>query len=194
MACLWYLQASVHDNIWDTWVGARGIVDSTPNEQYWQAYYWAFQTVSTVGYGDFTVNTVSEYLFALIWMVAGTNLYAFVIGSISSWVALADKKDALFDNKLQMLTKYSVQHQLPKAIQHRMAKHLENEKNFNIDEDVDDLLSNLPKELRTEIMTCTQSQIISGVSFLKTKPASFLIEIVPRLQQRSSFEQDILYS
>ena len=42
MACVWFMSATFEDNLYDTWVGARGIVDNTPTEQYWQAFYWAF--------------------------------------------------------------------------------------------------------------------------------------------------------
>ena len=74
------------------------------------------QTVSTVGYGDFTVNTLSEYIFAIIWMVAGTNVYAFVIGVMSSWVATSDRKEAVFDIKMRTIEKYFTVHNIPKNI------------------------------------------------------------------------------
>lgn len=35
MACAWFMTASLEDDIWKTWVGARDIVDNTPAEQYW---------------------------------------------------------------------------------------------------------------------------------------------------------------
>jgi len=31
MACFWYMFATFEDNIFDTWVGARGIVDEASN-------------------------------------------------------------------------------------------------------------------------------------------------------------------
>ena len=55
MACFWFLAASFEDNLYDTWVGGRGKVDAKPIIQYFHAFYWAFQTVTTVGYGDFGI-------------------------------------------------------------------------------------------------------------------------------------------
>jgi len=58
MACFWYMAASLEDNIYHTWVGEKGVVDLVEEAKdyvYFNSCYWAFQTVSTVGYGDFTI-------------------------------------------------------------------------------------------------------------------------------------------
>ena len=53
MACFWYMAATFEDNIYDTWVGTRDVVNDTIGMKYANAFYWAYQTVTTVGYGDF---------------------------------------------------------------------------------------------------------------------------------------------
>jgi len=57
MACFWFLAASLEDNMYLTWVGERGLIDSSMGYQYLNAIYWATQTITTVGYGDFTLQT-----------------------------------------------------------------------------------------------------------------------------------------
>jgi hypothetical protein len=42
MSCFWFLAASLEDNMYNTWVGGRGVVDAEPNYQYFNAFYWAF--------------------------------------------------------------------------------------------------------------------------------------------------------
>jgi hypothetical protein len=42
MACFWFLFATFEDNIFNTWVGTRDIVDRSTGYQYANAFYWAF--------------------------------------------------------------------------------------------------------------------------------------------------------
>ena len=92
MSCFWFMAATFEDNLYDTWVGGRGIVDYQELDQYFQSWYWAFQTVTTVGYGDFSISTTTEYILALLWMVVGVTLYSFTIGNVSSIIATMDAR------------------------------------------------------------------------------------------------------
>jgi len=65
--------------------------------KYITSFYWAFQTVTTVGYGDFIVSSKTEYILALIWMVVGVNFYSFTIGNVSSIIATMDSKAAVLN-------------------------------------------------------------------------------------------------
>jgi hypothetical protein len=97
MACFWYMSATFADNIYETWVGHKGIVNRSVSFKYLMSFYWAFQTVTTVGYGDFTVSSKTEYILALIWMVVGVNFYSFTIGNVSSIIATMDSKAAVLN-------------------------------------------------------------------------------------------------
>lgn len=113
MSCFWHLAATFEDNIYDTWVGGRDIVNAPVEYKYWQAFYWAFQTVTTVGYGDFGLNTTSEYLLCLLWMIVGVNVYSMTIGNVSSIISTMDSKASVLNQKLATLTEYSLKFNLP---------------------------------------------------------------------------------
>ncbi|MGP3533709.1 potassium channel family protein [Microbacterium sp. RD1] len=51
------------------------------------AVWWAFCTVTTVGYGDYTPVTVPGRITAVFLMVGGVVLVGLVVASFSSWVA-----------------------------------------------------------------------------------------------------------
>jgi voltage-gated potassium channel len=51
------------------------------------AVWWAFCTVTTVGYGDFVPVTVSGRIAAVILMIGGVVLVGLIVATISSWVA-----------------------------------------------------------------------------------------------------------
>jgi hypothetical protein len=59
------------------------------------ALYWTFQTITTVGYGDFKLSLLSEFVFAIFWMLVGATFYSFLVSNISSLVASMDEKAAV---------------------------------------------------------------------------------------------------
>ena len=195
MSCFWFLAASLEDNMYNTWVGGRGVVDAEPNYQYFNAFYWAFQTVTTVGYGDFSISTTTEYILALLWMIIGVNFYSFTIGNVSSIIAAMDVKASVLNSKLQTLNDYSAKYNLPVTTQNKIKKFFENQaKMKGNDGDWEALFAELPQSLRTDVIQSTHGQIINQIKFFKDKPQDFLINLIPRLKLMSLYDNDILYS
>lgn len=52
--------------------------------KYLISIYWAFTTVSSVGYGDISASNNLEMFVGMIIMLAGTTFYAYAIGSLTS--------------------------------------------------------------------------------------------------------------
>ena len=153
MACFWFMAATFEDSLYDTWVGGRGIVDASPGYKYLNAFYWAFQTVTTVGYGDFSITTPTEYILALFWMVIGVNFYSFTIGNVSSIIAAMDAKASALTSKIQTLNDYSAKYSLPQTTQSKIRKFFENQaKTKGNDGDWEALFSDLPPSLRTDVI------------------------------------------
>lgn len=78
----------------ETWITAAGIQDKSYGEKYLTSMYWGYTTMLTVGYGDITPNTITEHIFAIIWMCLGAGIYTQVIGNLASVLATMDTKDS----------------------------------------------------------------------------------------------------
>jgi hypothetical protein len=52
--------------------------------------YWAFQTITTVGYGDMVILILQEYFIAIIWMFAGASYYSYTVGAVAGIIANMD--------------------------------------------------------------------------------------------------------
>merc|ERR1719181_203213 len=57
-------------------------------DAYVASLYWAFTTMTTVGYGDFTPDSSYERLFAIFAMMVGATVFGYIIGSTTSRIAL----------------------------------------------------------------------------------------------------------
>lgn len=99
-ACVWFLSAKLNDFNPDTWVSQADLVDAEPVTQYIAAYYWAFQTLTTVGFGDLPPNTDTEKAIAVVWMLIGIAFYSFAIGNLSTIFANLDKGASILRVKL----------------------------------------------------------------------------------------------
>lgn len=85
-SCLFYLSARMYDFADNTWVTQRGIIDYEPSMAWCQAMYWACQTLTTVGYGDFGAHNNWEIAITCLWMFCGVAIYTVVIGTLTSMV------------------------------------------------------------------------------------------------------------
>jgi len=79
----------------ETWVAKQDLIDANAWTQYVASFYWASQTLTTVGYGDIAPGTPVERIIAILWMIVGVGVYSFTIGNLSSLLANMDKRDTI---------------------------------------------------------------------------------------------------
>ena len=60
VACIWIFLAKLEGTGPDTWIVRSGYADDTDGTVYVASLYWAFTTMSTVGYGDISARTEKE--------------------------------------------------------------------------------------------------------------------------------------
>lgn len=77
----------------------------TNSELYALSFYWAVQTVTTVGYGDVSITSSFERIVCAICMVLGVFAFTFANGSLSSIMSNYDNQNADYEEKLQTLTR-----------------------------------------------------------------------------------------
>ena len=94
MACLWFYVASFNNDP-NCWANSIGLFDVGRSYQYLVSFYWAMQTITTVGFGDIGISLEEEYLLALGWMVFGVSIYTICIGNVSTIIATMDTKAAI---------------------------------------------------------------------------------------------------
>jgi voltage-gated potassium channel len=71
----------------------------TPQDALW----WAFATITTVGYGDRFPVTTEGRMIAAVLMTAGVGIFGSFTGLVASWIMTPSKKDGEQDSELTKL-------------------------------------------------------------------------------------------
>lgn len=193
MTCFWFMAATLEEDLSITWVGGRDIIDASVGDQYLHSFYWAFQTITTVGYGDFSVNTTAEFILALFWMMVGVTFYQYTIANVSSIIANLDNKQQQVNNKINTLNEYALKYQLPVQTHKKIMNYFNNNSRVSTSE-WEELFQELPQALQAEIVTQTYGKIMDTIHFFKDKSKEFLMIVVPKLKSLNLFGNDILFS
>ena len=86
-----------------SWIYDNGFAGSPIHSIYIFAFYWIFEVITTVGYGDYSGKTSSEYVFSIILEFLGLTFFSFLMGSINDIFDTADNFDDLIEEKLDQL-------------------------------------------------------------------------------------------
>ena len=62
--------------------------------------YWAFATITTVGYGDVSSFTMLERTYGMMFMIIAGGLFSVIIGSMNSFIENLYAEDEEFERQL----------------------------------------------------------------------------------------------
>jgi hypothetical protein len=110
-ACIWLFLGNLEDceeasqdgQCIQSWIYANSFKDKPLYTQYIFAFYWIFEVITTVGYGDFYGRTSSEYVFSIVLEFVGLTFFSFLMGTINGIFNTKDNFDDLIEEKLDSL-------------------------------------------------------------------------------------------
>lgn len=170
VGCFWFLVAKEGGFKPTSWVVRQGIQDEDTSMKYLQSVYWAFQTLTTVGFGDINGKNVHERIFAIAWMLLGIGFYSIMFGNMTNLLDSMDAANKSFQEKISVLKEFRKRTQIHQRLFSKIKRHLEtNQKSANNFHDQEQLLQDLPQSLRTQVIECTHGEIIERIDFFKDK-------------------------
>jgi hyperpolarization activated cyclic nucleotide-gated potassium channel 1 len=178
------MAARIDDFSPDCWVVRRGILNSSTLDQYLNSVYWAFTTVTTVGYGDIYAYTQLEMLLSITWMITGVGFYSFTIGSLSSFLSAIDTRDSLMNAKLAATHELAKETGIAPETKRKITAVVtyNTQKLGTIWSDKHSLFYDLPIDLRYEVARTMFNGIACEIPFLKHRDSAFVVYVMPRLR------------
>jgi len=161
-------------------------------EMYLRALYWAFTTLTTVGYGDITPLMPLEVVFTIVVQLCGSTMFGFIVGNVSSIISHGDERLLLIKEKMKSVSEFMRFRKLPPAIAKRIKRHYEYSwKRSQISKE-EEILRELPHSIRIDCSLFIHQDIIRKVPFLSMLNGEVLPSLVSRLKPMLSSSGDIV--
>lgn len=170
LACGWVFLGS----------GTAGPIDDKVLE-YAKAVYWAFTTLSTVGYGDISAKTVPQMAFASMTMVIGVAFFGYVLSNVASILARMDAAREAHLSAVDRVESFMRYNNLPSQLRLKVRAYYrylwDSHRGYN---DAS-ILSDLPQKLRSEVSLNLNAEMIEKVPLLSGAAPETLQDIVLQL-------------
>jgi len=174
-----------------TWV-ANNDVGTEWWEHYFAALYWTIMTLTTVGYGDISMKTVPERIFAGLIMFAGAIFFAFMMSNVAELVREIDASSTVVRKRMDSVNGYMRYRGFPEYLQARIRKYYSFYWSRQSIFDETAIMKNLPSHLRREVSLCLHREMISKVPFFHDADTSFISSLVQALAPLCAAPQDFV--
>ncbi len=104
----------------DGWAVKLNLIDADLSTRYTNSFYWALQTITSVGYGDIVPTTNAEKFLACIVIVVGCLFYAIIFANIAMLVQSLENSFKRFRAKESYLREFANLYRLPEELTQRL--------------------------------------------------------------------------
>jgi CRP-like cAMP-binding protein len=198
IGCAWFAVSPKgtppHEAWWGQLEDLQYEQDNT-EQLYLASLYWAFTTMTTVGYGDITPVTTSERLLAIVIMLFGATIFGYVIGNVAATTMSNDIAQARKEDKMKEVSSYlkekGISRSLKKKVENFFTYFFENRSAF----DENELLEDLPSSTRNRIYMHLYGDIAAKFShsILKGIRRSHACFIMSNMRPQVYSPKDIVY-
>jgi hyperpolarization activated cyclic nucleotide-gated potassium channel 1 len=193
IACFWYFAARLDDFPYDSWIVMGGFADKEIGSKYLASFYWAFTTVSTVGYGDIHAYNDTEMIMAIICMMVGAGFYSMIVSSITSLMSSLDDAQLELSSKLLAATSFGKETGLTKQTLYKVRQMIKyNASQGSIDNNA--VFDELPKALKYEVAMAMHKGFANEIALLIGKDQSFVVSVMTLLRPIRLDDDEILYN
>jgi len=186
--CFWsFIAYENPSGLGNTWmgpvvVGGGGFLPNADiTNQYTAAIYWAYTTITTVGYGDIKPTNDNEKAYAVAIMVVGAALFSFIVGNVSNLGHQLTTLKKLSKKKVYEINEYIKEQKLGLDLTNSIKKHMHFAFSIQISNIEHEIIEQLPCALRQHTLLHSYEKVIKVIPILQNISASFISIILQRM-------------
>ena len=170
-------------NTYSSWIIHLNIHDESYLNIYLTSIYFIIVTITTVGYGDITGQTVPEITFQIYLLIIGTIAYSFTISYISNYIVKSNKKSMTFEKHLEILQEIKMHHpNMKNSLYNEVLRNINNEQLYE-KKDKSLLFDCLPYSLKNKLIIEMYKPLLKNLVFFKNIDNSdFIVKVVTSLK------------
>lgn len=184
VACLWHFTSVDYDP--DSWLVAAGIFYEPTWHRYIASLYFAFTTLTTVGFGDIHANNPREMLFCMFCQILGVAWYAFVVSTMTQLLGSIDRNAKRLNQLHQSLDAFFGKAKVPRELRRRITVYFDKRVAHSLDLfDTDmskKILDSLSPVLRRQVLAAKYRRVIQDVPFIYARSIEFQAMCAPKMR------------
>ena len=182
IACLFFLSARYEDFSSETWVMKCNILDFYVYEQYLTSVYWAFMTLSSIGYGDIHPYTPMETQIGMMWMVVGVFFWSFTSSRFYITLENITNADKMIKQNLDFADDFAKMTMLPSNIKKKFKMCIKSKRIIIKKVSIDRFIDPHDLELRSLVAMDIYNKALTQVKFFNNKREAFIAHFAFKLQ------------
>ncbi|CAH8439408.1 unnamed protein product [Schistosoma bovis] len=139
----------------------------TEGSKYFTALYFTCSSLTSVGFGNVSANTLNEKIFAICIMLLGALMHAAVFGNVTAIIQRMYARRTTFQSKVQDLKEFIEVYRIPKTLKSRMEDFFQTTWAINRGIDVPEVLKIYPEELQGDIYLHLNREVLGLKVFEK---------------------------
>jgi len=156
---------------------------------YISSLYFAYATLTTVGYGDIKAKTYGERSVALAALVIGSAVFAGIVGTMGQLMETMDENEEKKLKKIKQLQQFIKSHHFPERTRTRLRDFYD--LHFQFTKKELGMLSELPPALRNDCMQHIYEDQLEKIPFLKGTNAVTKNAFLSRLVKKPAAEREL---
>jgi len=163
--CALYWAASLNNFDENTWTYGNQVNELPLGERYLVSIYFAFITMTTVGYGDYSAVSTVETSILIVFVLLNFGLSAYILGSLTMLTTASDVDAFDFRQRIHKLESFFERNNVPESIKLELRQFMQ--LHFDTTEHRGDVLSGFPQSVKLPLHRFLYLRTMEVVPVLK---------------------------